>query len=148
MPTIEDLFNGLKKNGIYPKESNAVYAENVTNWIKKNNHNKKPNPDAYGPDANSLEDFVQKFTKKVKRYFSDPKIKSHIGARGFSNTMDEWLDQTIVVNYVCECSKCDVQEDVEMEDLEQPKLSPLKIARESKKLRENYSEEAILHAAE
>ena len=116
MPTIEDLIHGLKENGIFPKESHRIYAENATDWIKKNNHtnHSKLNPDAEGPDVELLGDFVQRFTKKVKRYWSDPKTKSHIGARGFLKSMDEWLNETIMVNYVCKCSKCDVKEDVEM----------------------------------
>ena len=111
MPTIEDLIHGLKENGIFPKEAHSVYAFNVTAWIKKYNHtnHSKPNPDAQGPNVEPLGDFVQRFTKKVKRYWSDAKSKSHIGVRGFTNSMDEWLSETIVVDYVCTCSKCDVK---------------------------------------
>ena len=87
------MINGLKQNGIYPKEIHNINTENVTIWSKKNNHKQLPNP----ASADSLEDFVKALTKKIKHYLVDPKTKSHIGVHGFTDAMDKCL-----INYCCQ----------------------------------------------
>ena len=113
MPTYGELFCGLKDNKkIYPKDN--LYTDHVEDWVKNHIFHKLPMSES---DEEALKKFSDTFKKEIRKLWKDTVGNVHYGK---SSTIDGFLNKLILFFvFICKCSECTGDTDVEMEDLEE-----------------------------